>query len=337
MKNDMKFYITFIISAFVLLMATFYQVSLLDISNVGNRILVIVMGILITGVALLLAVCFYKEKEFTVEKATKVLLPIIFVLFFICMPIFKNHDEDHHWLRVYDITQGNLFTSTEYGNLFAENSTNYPAGKFPRAVLDVVDMQHSQSHELKDLLEVKIDEEDIIYVAMPTTAIFAPLQYMPQATGAYLADLFTDRPLIIAYAARFMNMLVCYTILYFAIKLIPFGKRIMLATIAIPIAVEGFTSLSADGMTISMSLLLIAYVLNLVFNKDITKITRKHKITLALISIVVALCKIVYLPLVGLALLLPKDKFKSRKEQIATICVILLIAIVINLRLACKV
>lgn len=336
MRKDIKFYLVLIASVAILLMTTFYQISLLDIQNSQNEFLIIIMAAMITGIVCLLSICFYKEKDLSVEKACKVLLPIIFILFFICMPMFKNHDEDHHWIRIYDITQGNLLTSTEHGHIFAENSSNYPATELPRAVLDVVDMQYSQSHGIRDLLEVEINKDDKIYVAMPTTAIYAPIQYMPQAIGAYLSDLITDKPIIIAYAARFVNMLFCYTVLYFAIKLMPFEKKIMLATIAIPIAVEGFTSLSPDGMTISMSLLLIAYVLNLVFNKQITKITWKHKITLAFISIVVALCKIVYLPLVGLVLLLPKEKFKSNKEQIITISVIILIAVVINLRMACN-
>ena len=44
-----------------------------------------------------------------------------------------------------------------------------------------------------------------------------------------------------------------------------------------------------------------------------------------------ALCKIVYLPLVGLILLLPKEKYKTRKEQIVTSVIIIGIALIANL------
>ena len=48
-------------------------------------------------------------------------------------------------------------------------------------------------------------------------------------------------------------------------------------------------------------------------------------------SIVISLCKIVYLPLAGLILLLPKEKYNSRKEQIITCVLVIGIAIITNL------
>lgn len=281
--------------------------------------------------------CIYKIRDINVQKAFVIIVPIIFVLFFICMPTFKNHDEDAHWIRAYDIAQGNFITSTEYGHIFAENSTNYPATKLPKAILQITDVQYKQNHTAKDLLNIKVNDDDELYVAMPTTAIYSPIQYLPQAIGIYLADLITDRPIIMAYVARIFNMIFCYVILYYAIKLMPFGKELLLIAMSIPIAIEGFTSMSPDGMTISMSLLLIAYVLRLVYSKEIMKIAWKQKVILATISIVLALCKIVYLPLVGLVLLLPKEKFYSRKDQILTIGGIMLLAIVANLRMACSI
>ena len=100
----------------------------------------------------------------------------------------------------------------------------------------------------------------------------------------------------------------------------------------IPIAIEGFTSLSPDAMTISMSFLYIAYILYLAFgNKE--KIELKEKTTLLVMSIIIALCKIVYIPLVGLMFIIPKEKFKDKtnKNKIIDICIISGIAVIINL------
>ena len=44
-----------------------------------------------------------------------------------------------------------------------------------------------------------------------------------------------------------------------------------------------------------------------------------------------ALCKIVYLPLVGLILLLPKEKYKTKKEQVVTNITIIGISLIANL------
>lgn len=334
MKKDIKFYIALIISIVVLLMMTNYQVSLLGIENSKNKLLIIIMAILISATVVLISICFYKEKKLTEMQVFKVLVPIIFVLFFICMPIFQNHDEDSHWIRIYDMAQGNFLTSTEYGSIFAENSTNYPAAKMPKSILKIIEMQYSTNHSIRDLMDVRLNPEEEIYVAMPTTAIYSPVQYLPQAIGVYVTKLITDRPIVMAYAARLMNMVTCYILLYFAMKFIPFGKKILLLVMSIPIAVEGLTSLSPDGITISVSLLLISYILHLIYDEKVSRITWKNKLVLTVLGIVVALCKIVYLPLVGLVLLLPKEKFKSREEQILTIGAIILVAVAVNLRMA---
>ena len=99
----------------------------------------------------------------------------------------------------------------------------------------------------------------------------------------------------------------------------------------IPIIIEGFTSLSPDAMTISVSFLFIAYVFNLKFNPDIKKINLKHKVILAILSIIIALCKIVYIPLVGLLMLLQKEKFKSTKQKWINVVLIGGVALIINL------
>ena len=74
-----------------------------------------------------------------------------------------------------------------------------------------------------------------------------------------------------------------------------------------PVAVSSLASMSPDAMTISMSYLFISYILKLLNEKD-KKIDWKDKIILLILGMVIALCKIVYLPLAGLVLILPKEK-----------------------------
>ena len=231
------------------------------------------------------------------------------------MPIFKSHDEDAHWLRIYDISLGNFLTSTEYGELFQEGATNYPAAKLPRAVYDIVDKSYKGS-SIEEVFNITLDDQDTVIFAMPTTAIYSPIQYLPQAIGVALARIFTNIPIIMAYTARLMNIIMSFTMLYFAFKFMPFGKKILLVIISIPIALEGFSSLSPDAMTISVSFLFIAYLLHLIFEKKEEKLTWKQTVIITILACILALCKIVYLPTVGLVLLLPKTKFPSRKSQI---------------------
>lgn len=133
-----------------------------------------------------------------------------------------------------------------------------------------------------------------------------------------------------AYGARIINMIVSIILLYLAIKIMPFGKRGMLFSMCFPIAIEGFTSMSPDALTISISYLFTAYVLNIVFNKE-KQIKRTDIFILIILSILIALCKIVYLPLVGLLLLIPRNKFETKKSHFLTVGIIMIVAIIANL------
>ena len=145
-----------------------------------------------------------------------------------------------------------------------------------------------------------------------------------------ITSLITDNIMKIAYGARIINMLISIILLYFAIKIMPFGKRGMLLSMCFPIAIEGFTSMSPDALTISVTYLFTAYVLNIVFNKE-KQVTKADIFILTILSIIIALCKIVYLPLVGLLLLIPRNKFKTPKNHLLTIATIMAIAIIVNL------
>ena len=262
MKKNVKFASVLIITVIILLAFTLYEAELIKPISLQF----IFLTIIITAIVILMSVCIYKEKNLTIERAFKFVIPLICIMFFIAMPMFRNHDEDTHWLRIYDIANGNLFVPTEHGHLFQEGATNYPATVIPKAVFDIIDREKTAGHNLRELYQYTINEEETTVVGLPTEALYSPLQYIPQVAGTLIAKIFTNRPIIMAYAARLVNMLTTIVILYFAMKLMPFGKKIFLVIMAIPIAVEGFTSLSSDAMTISIAMLLIAYIFNIIFN-----------------------------------------------------------------------
>ena len=285
-----------------------------------------VMGMVISIIAVLFSVIIYSKKQLKTETLFLYIVPVIMILFLIGIPSWKNADEPVHWFRVYDIVQGNFYTKT--------TSDGLAVVELPEAVYNY----HNYTNELgirysdfKELYEKQIVEDgEVIYRELSTAAVYHPIQYMPQVIGTFIADIFTDRPFVMMYFARAFNMLFSLVILYLAIKLIPYGKNIMLLLTLIPVAISSFASMSPDAMTISMSYLFISYILKLLYEKD-KKINWKDKIILLIMGMVIALCKIVYLPLAGLILLLPKEKYNSRKEQIVTCALVMGCAIITNL------
>ena len=290
-----------------------------------NRINAI-MGMVISVIAIALSAIIYSKKQLKTETLFLYIAPIIMLLFLIGIPSWKNADEPVHWFRIYDIIQGNFYTQTTEDGLAVV--------ELPEATYHYHNHQGELDityRDFKDLYEKEIVENgEVVYRELSTAAVYHPIQYMPQVIGAFIADVFTDRPFVIMYFARVFNMLFSLALLYFAIRTIPYGKNIMLLLTLIPVAASGFASMSPDAMTISISYFFISYILKLLYEKD-KKINWKDKIVLLLIGMVMSLCKIVYLPLAGLILLLPKEKYNSRKEQIVTCIVIMGCAIITNL------
>ena len=293
-------------------------------SNIRTIIYSAILSVFIFGVYIVSSIIYYK-KGIKIENIFLMIAPLACIFFLVTMPTFKNHDEYYHWLKAYEVSQGTLMTPQEDG---------VQGSMMPEGVSKVfpTDWTKLDYQMMKELLDVKLNEDNKGILNAETAAVYSFVQYIPQATGIALARLVTDNVYLITYGGRIVNMIFALLVLYFAIKLMPFGKKLLLIPAMIPIAIEGFTSLSPDSMTISVAFFYIAYILHLAFGKK-EQLGIKEKVILLISSIIIALCKIVYIPLVGLILIIPKEKFKNQenKNKILNFCVIAGIAVLINL------
>ncbi len=293
-------------------------------SNIRTIIYSVILIIFILGVYIVSSIIYYK-KSMKIENIFLMIAPFACIFFLVTMPTFKNHDEYYHWLKAYEVSQGTLMTPQEDG---------VQGSMMPEGVSKVFPTNWTELdyQTMKELLNIKLNEDNKGILNPETAAVYSFVQYIPQATGIALARLVTDNVYLITYGGRIVNMIFALLVLYFAIKLIPFGKKLLLVPAMIPIAIEGFTSLSPDSMTISVAFFYIAYILHLAFEKK-EQLEMKEKVILLISSIVIALCKIVYIPLVGLILIIPKEKFKNagNKNKILNFCIIAGIAMMINL------
>ncbi len=291
-------------------------------SNIRCIIYIGILFILVVGV-IVISIIIYTKKNIKVENLFLMIVPFLCIFFLLSMPTFKNHDEYYHWLKAYEVSEWHLKTPNNDG-IQGSMMPGAVAGVMP---IDWATMDYSQ---VKEKLHIRLDEEDKVLLNPETAALYSFVQYIPQAIGITISRFFTNNVYLITYAGRFFNMLVSVLLLYLAIKIMPFGKKLLLIPAMIPIAIEGFSSLSPDAMTISMSFLYIAYILHLTFVNE-EKIKLKEKILLLIMSVIIALCKIVYIPLVGLILIIPKEKFKNNKNKIFNFCVIAGTALILNL------
>ncbi len=289
-----------------------------DINRVAFIIVITVVTIVVSIITLLL-----EKKNFKIENSYLILAIFIYGLFIIFFPLFTAHDELYHWFRAYEISEGKLLSGIH---------DNRPQSSMPTSVGEIynTENQYINYRTTADALSVEESNNTTLY-DMRTVAIYSPVQYIPQSLGILVAKIFTDKTLIMAYCGRLFNALLSIALIYFAIKIIPIGKRIIFTIAFLPIAIEGFTSLSADAITISAALLLLAYILKLRYDPKVEVVRKKDCFIIILLSFVIALCKIVYLPLVLMCFLIPKEKFKSKKMYLVFCIITVLTSIILNL------
>ena len=289
-----------------------------------HNILYISLILILIIVTFILLKFLFNDKNIKIENWYLILSILVYGAYIVVFPLFTAHDEFYHWGRSYEISEGHLVSDI---------NDNHAKTELPLGVIKIYD---------KNFLDIKYEttvgtrgvkniESEKGMFDMRTVSVYSPVQYIPQTIGISIAKIFTDRPLIMAYFGRIMNAIISILLMYLSIRLIPFGKKILFTIAFIPISIEGFTSLSADAITISLSFLLLSYILYLKFNNNIKVLNKKHYICLLIMSVLLALCKIVYLPLILLLFLLPKSKFKNKKHKLLFILSIIGISVLANI------
>lgn len=133
------------------------------------------------------------------------------------------------------------------------------------------------------------------------------LLYVPQALGITLARLMGWNGLWLYYLARLFGLLFYLWVTYLAIRILPFGKRMLFFVACLPMCMQQAAVITYDTMILSFSFLMIAHVLYLAYEKEQMKIW--DWIPSMICMAVLLPAKIVYVFLALLLLLIPGKKY----------------------------
>jgi len=256
-----------------------------------------------------------KEDKIKIENVFLCIAPVLCVLLMLAMPMSKGHDETIHGLRIYEYAEGKFISNGQKAYL-------------EEGVINALDNKNTYNDIFNKDKNYSTDTEKIEWGYRMAT--YSPVNYLPQVLGIFVSRLFTTNSIIHLYIARICNIITCITMLYFAIKIIPFGKNLLFLLSIIPITIEGFSTLSADGMLVAASFLWISYILYLCF-KENKKVENKDIAILSILAIIISLTKTIYIVLLPLLLIIPKEKWKSRNKKIIIISLILIISAIIDI------
>ena len=179
------------------------------------------------------------------------------------VPPLQVPDEGDHWFRAWALSDGQL-TADRQGmvtlpSAFAPQVELYrrligDAGKMPLSLEGQVGFSSYEQ------LFNGPDRTGTVKVVSRVSA-YGPVGYLPQAVGIALGRLAGATPLASFYMARLANLLAAVVLLFFAIRLAPFGKQLFVLLALLPMTMFELASVACDALTISGAMFFISVVL----------------------------------------------------------------------------
>ena len=275
--------------------------------------------------ALVLATYYYfRKKHFPPEKLFLVFAIPLGVLFLIFLPPGQSPDEINHFKRAYSISEGHLVAETfdDFGHAgsplpvnIQDSLTTMPAPGTYTKVVEKLSEPAAEEHE---------------YSSYNNIALYHWACFIPQATAALIGRLMGFSLEGIAYLIEIFDFIIFVILIYFAIKFAPKFKTFILFIALLPITLQEATSLAPDALAISLCIFLTSYVCHLAYIRK-TQLKTREIILLYSMALLVGFCKIVYLPLVLLYLIIPAERFGSKKQKWIHALVLATLLLMLNL------
>ncbi len=237
------------------------------------------------------------------------------ILFIVITPPFEVPDETVHYLYAYHVSLGNLKAVMRAdGTVGATLPTSLAltSGRMIRTVFFNPEGRLSPRSIIARLGE-PLNPQVTNFIDFHSIAIYSPATYMPQALGMLVGRVLGLSPLLLMYLGRLVNMLVALALTTYAIKVTPVAKWTFFLLSLAPMAVFLRSSLSADAPANAAAIMLTAVIARYAFDKE-TVLDRRGLLTIVLLSIFLALTKLVYFVLPALCVLIPASKFASRRQ-----------------------
>ena len=292
----------------------------------------LLLNLLFIGISIILtAIIIFvikkiKNKDFD-KKIPKIFLITSIILGSVYMflsPMFSGSDEHNHYYRIYEITEGVMRTPTS--DTVGSNLPESLSQAFIDAGNDNINIKYNS---ILKMLKIKLNKNERIQYGYTwnrqynNTALYSPIQYAPHAIGFFIGKIFDFGPLTIGMLGRLFNLIAYIILGYLCLKIIPKSKLFYLLILLSPNMLQCATTLSADSFTNVIFLLFVALVLK--FSYENKKITTLNEVVLFILSAVISLCKIVYLPAVFLILLIGREKFGNKKYNKLIYCTITIV------------
>ena len=228
-------------------------------------------------------------------------------------PPFNVPEEDQHFYRSYQCSQGSVYASMN-------DARNSVGGELPASLEEA---NHAVVGHPKNEYEFQITQEKLNkglsipldplrhkFFGFPVTARYSPVSYLPAAAAIWLGRCAGLTALQELYMGRVGTLIGYLLLATAAVWLMPVQKWTLMLVALMPMSIFLAASVTADALSIAVSLLAIAMILRLALRTE--SVSPGSLWWLAATLLLVALVKPAYVLIALLFFLVPRGKFSNR-------------------------
>lgn len=230
-------------------------------------------------------------------------LPLSLAMSF-CMPPYAVPDEGAHFIGTYIAASGQFIRQS--------NQFRHPERLFH----DSDGMKQTVRDSLKKVFSpserISLDKSAFRNYG-ENGAVYPAFAYVPQAMGMRIGMWLYPNSRFVFYTARLGTIILTTLMFFFAIRLLPCGKNIVLYVSLLPITLQETASVAVDGLTISVVALCVAFYLHFKETADVVRL--RHEVLAGLMAFLLVGFKVMYLPFVAILFFIPLSAFGDDREH----------------------
>lgn len=170
--------------------------------------------------------------------------------------------------------------------------------------------------------------ETVPFHSDPNPAAYSPVSYAPQIAAGVLGILLNLSPVSILLMQQFITAFITVLLGYYTIKISPILKWHILVLLLLPTLFIHRASIMPDALTIELSLFFIAKIL---FIRVHSFGEKKDARLLSILSLLIGQCKSIYIGIVALFWIVPRDKFHSLRHKAVITALLMGVGIISSL------
>ena len=235
-----------------------------------------------------------------------ILILVFGIILILITPAGANFDEETYVARIWEMSLGHIMPNSYLGNL-----ERFPSGFYGISYRRQINLPAEDFETLKKHLSVKLDENNLM--KYDTRAMYFPTLFAVQAVVMRYFGPHLHYPILILYYLLRLSYVLIYSLLiFFTIKIIPFGKWVVGTLSIAPMCLIQAAAVSADSTIFGVSFLFLAWIVKLASDAK-EGLTKKELIITCLLIIALGTLKPNAIFLLPLLIIVPFQRFTKNK------------------------